>query len=125
MENVWCFRYKMVQLLLCESSWGDGGDEDSFKLRISLLNKLESDIGLLISSRARSEARVWLCNAIAGIRSIMPRYQRDLFVDLLRTKPWKRGLAAQLWWMIFEKMPQKAGKIIARKSCMLEKFFEG
>ncbi|KAJ9697600.1 hypothetical protein PVL29_009432 [Vitis rotundifolia] len=115
----------MVQLLLSEPNWSDGGDEDSVKLRISLLNKLESIICSLISSRARSEARLWLCNTIAGISSIMPRHQRDLFVDLFRSKPWKRGLAAQLWQMIFEKMPHKAGKIIAKKSYMLENFFKG
>lgn len=115
----------MVQLLLSEPSWSNGGDEDSVKLRISLLNKLESIICSLISSRARSEARVWLCNAMADISTIMPRHQRDLFVDLFRSKPWKRGLAAQLWRMIFEKMPHKAGKIIAKKSYMLENFFKG
>lgn len=115
----------MVQLLLSEPNKSYAGDEDSVKLKISLLNDLESIILSLISSRARSEARLWLCNAIAGISSIMPHHQRDLFVDLFRSKPWKRGLAAQLWQMIFEKMPQKAGKIIARKSYMLEDFFRG
>lgn len=115
----------MVYLFLSEPIWDENGDCGSASIRISLLNELKSVIWSLMTSGGRSEARLWLCNTIAGIRSITSHRQRELFVNLLRSKPLKRALACQLLQMIFEKRPQKVGSIIAKKSCILEKFFEG
>lgn len=115
----------MVYLFLSEPIWDENGYCGSASIRISLLNKLKSVIWSLMTSGGRSEARLWLCNTIAGIRSITSHRQRELFVNLLRSKPLKRALACQLLQMIFEKRPQKVGSIIAKKSCILEKFFEG
>lgn len=119
----------MVDLFLSEPKWnrfGDGdGDGDSTQMRISLLNKLESVIWSLMISGGRSEARLWLCNTIAEFSSITSRHKCDLFLDLLRPKPLKLALASQLLHMIFDKSPQKAGSIIAKKSYILHKFFQG
>ncbi|KAF5726506.1 hypothetical protein HS088_TW22G00184 [Tripterygium wilfordii] len=115
----------MVQLFLSEPDWDDNGDAESVKKMMSLLNELESVLWSLMTSGGRSEARLWLCNAVSGITSITSHQQRELFVNLLRSKPTKLGLASQLLRMIFEKRPQKVGPIIAKKSYMLDKFFEG
>lgn len=115
----------MVQLFLSKPNWEDDGDVDSAKLIISLLNELESVIWSLITSGGRSEARLWLCNTISGISSISADQQLELFVKLLRSKRLSRGVASQLLQMIFEKRPYKAGHVLAKKSYMLEKFFEG
>ncbi|XP_057789624.1 uncharacterized protein LOC131006482 isoform X2 [Salvia miltiorrhiza] len=116
----------MLQLFLREPAWDDDARNDEYiKQRISLLDELERLIWSFISSGSRSEARLWLCNTISSINSIRPRYQRDLFLSLLRSKPIKWHLASQLLQLIFEKQPQKMGPIIARKSCKLEKFFKG
>lgn len=116
----------MVQLSLTEPTWNYNGDGQSVKERVSFLNKLESIVwSLLMSSGGRSEARLWLCNTLSGISSITPRCQRELFVNLLMSKPLKQGLAAQLLRMIFKKQPQKAGSIIAKKSYKLDNFFRG
>ncbi|PIN19794.1 hypothetical protein CDL12_07525 [Handroanthus impetiginosus] len=117
---------EMLQLFLCEPTWGDdNGNTESYKRRRSLLDELESVLWSLMSSGGRSEARLWLCNSLSGISSISPRRQRDLFVSLLRSKPIKQHLASQLLQLIFEKQPQKMGPIIAKKSHKLEKFFKG
>lgn len=115
----------MIQLFLSEPIWSDKDDDEYVKQSISLLTKLETIVWSLISSGGRSEARLWLCNTFSGIGSITPRNQLELFVNLLRSKPQKHGLAAQLLQMIFEKKPHKAGAIIAKKSYMLENFFRG
>ncbi|XP_031273346.1 uncharacterized protein LOC116131813 [Pistacia vera] len=115
----------MVQLFLSKPNREDDGDIDSAKLIISLLNELESVIWSLITSGGRSEARLWLCNTISGISSISADQQRELFVKLLRSKRLSRGLASQLLQMIFEKKPYKAGRVLAKKGYVLEKFFEG
>ncbi|KAK2966607.1 hypothetical protein RJ640_025292, partial [Escallonia rubra] len=115
----------MVQLFLSEPIWSEGVDDESFKQIISVLNKLEAIIWSLLSSGGRSEARLWLCNTLSGMKSITPRHHTELFVNLLRSKPFKHGLAAQLFHMIFEKQPHKAGPIIAKKSYMLATFFRG
>ncbi|KAM7496310.1 hypothetical protein LguiA_020724 [Lonicera macranthoides] len=116
----------MVQLSLTEPTWNYNGDGQSVKERVSFLNKLESIVwSLLMSSGGRSEARLWLCNTLSGISSITPCCQRELFVNLLMSKPLKQGLAAQLLRMIFKKQPQKAGSIIAKKSYKLDNFFRG
>lgn len=115
----------MIQLFLSEPTWSDKEDDEYVKQSISLLTKLETIVWSLISSGGRSEARLWLCNTFSGIGSITPRNQLELFVNLLRSRPQKHGLAAQLLQMIFEKKPHKAGAIIAQKSYMLENFFRG
>ncbi|KAI3526422.1 hypothetical protein L1887_05675 [Cichorium endivia] len=116
----------MVHLFLSEPSWSsDGGDADSVKQRISLLNDLDSIVQLLIASQSRSEARLWLCKDLSGINSLSRRQKRELFVTLLRTSSQKRDLAAQLVQIIFDKQPKKAGSILAKKSHMLEDFFRG
>lgn len=117
---------EMLQLFLCEPTWGDDyGNDESYNRRISLLGELESAIWSCISSVGRSEARLWLCSTLSGISSISPRRQRDLFVNLLRSKPIKWHLASQLLQLIIEKQPQKMGPIIAKKSRKLESFFKG
>ncbi|XP_050377382.1 uncharacterized protein LOC126794664 [Argentina anserina] len=112
----------MLNLFLSEPSWKD---DDSAEMRVSLLNKLESVIWSLMTSGGRSEARLWLCNTIAGISSITPHHQRELFIDLLRSKRMKKRLATQLLHMIFDNRTQKAGSIIAKRSYALRKFFQG
>ena len=116
---------QMVDLFLTEPVWSDVGDNDSAKLRKSLLSKLESVIESFLMSRGRSEARLWLCKTIAGITSIASKDQCDLFMKLLRSKPVKYDFASQLLQMIFDKRPEKAGSVISNKSHILEKFFEG
>ncbi|KAI3450156.1 hypothetical protein Pfo_006821 [Paulownia fortunei] len=116
----------MLQLFLCEPTWGyNNGNGESYKQRRSLLDELELVIWSLMSSGGRSEARLWLCNALSGISSISPRRQRDLFVSLLRSKPVKQHLVSQVLQLIFEKQPQKMGPLIAKKSHKLENFFKG
>ncbi|XP_065876684.1 uncharacterized protein [Euphorbia lathyris] len=117
----------MVNLFLSEPNWKDkrGGDTDFVEQWISLLGQLESVMWSLMTSGGRSEARLWLCSAIAGINSLTSRHQRDLFVKLLKYKPINRSLASQLVEMIFQKRPSKAGSIIAKRSYVLEKFFQG
>lgn len=114
----------MIDLFLSEPSWDEDVDSgDSMKLRVSLLNELESTIWSLIMSGSRSEARLWLCNTIAGMTFITPRHQCDLFLNLLKSQ--KQGLASQLLHMMFEKEPQMGGSILAKRSHILESFFEG
>ncbi|XP_051128062.1 uncharacterized protein LOC127249353 [Andrographis paniculata] len=116
----------MLQLFLCEPTWCDvNGKDESCTRRISLLDKLESAIWSLMQSGGRSEARLWLCKSLSGIRSISSLRQRDLFVRLLRSMPNKKQLASQLLQLIFEKQPKKVGPIIAKKSHRLENFFKG
>lgn len=116
---------EMVQLFLEEPASDDSGDGTAVKERLSLLQKLESIILSVLTSEGRYEARLWLCNTISCIHTITPRYQHDLFMELLRSSLLKHDVAAQLLQMIFEKRPEKAGHAIAKKCYMLEKFFEG
>lgn len=118
----------MIQLFLSKPNWkADDGDSDSPKLIISLLNKLESFLWSLIISGGRSEARLWLCNTISTITSLSPEQQRDIFVNLLRSKQQLQNhdFASQLLQMLFQKSPHKAGHVLAKKSYKLDKFFEG
>lgn len=118
----------MIQLFLSKPNWkADDGDSDSPKLIISLLNKLESFLWSLIISGGRSEARLWLCNTISTINSLSPEQQRDIFVNLLRSKQQLQNhdFASQLLQMLFQKSPHKAGQVLAKKSYKLDKFFEG
>ncbi|KAK4261533.1 hypothetical protein QN277_004518 [Acacia crassicarpa] len=114
----------MIDLFLSEPRCDEDVDSgDSMKLRASLLNELESTIWSVITSGSRSEARLWLCNTIAGMTSITPRHQCELFLNLLKSQ--KHGLASQLLHMMFEKKPQMGGSILAKRSHILEIFFEG
>lgn len=115
----------MLHLFLSEPIWNDNGDDNSAKMRVSLLSNLESVIWSVMASGGRSEARLWLCNTIAGISSIGRHHQCELLTNLLRSKPLKKGFASQLLEMIFENRPHKAGSIIAKRSYILKKFFEG
>ncbi|XP_010242702.1 PREDICTED: uncharacterized protein LOC104586985 isoform X2 [Nelumbo nucifera] len=115
----------MVQLFLTEPFETENGDADAFRDKLDLLKKLESALWSLITSGSRSEARMWLCNTISCINPISPRHQRQLFMKLLSSRPPKRALASQLIQVIFEKRPHKAADIIAKKSYILEKFFQG
>ncbi|EPS62456.1 hypothetical protein M569_12334, partial [Genlisea aurea] len=112
----------MIQLFLCKPTWDD---VDPCTQKQFLLEELESIIWSLISSSGLSEARQWLCDALSDIKSIGPRGQRDLFSKLLQSKPIMRQLASQVLQLIFEKQPKKLGPILAKKSHMLVKFFEG
>lgn len=115
----------MVYLFLREPISNDDGDNEDTKMRISLLNKLEYVIKSFLMSDGQSQARFWLCNTIAGVGSISRQHQCELFMNLLRSKKLRRGLASQLLQMVFEKRPHKAGSIIAKRSHVLDKFFEG
>lgn len=115
----------MVRLFLTPPPSGNSRDSNAVMERLALLEKLESIIWSAMVSGDRYEARLWLCNTISSIHSITPREQCELFIELLRLKKSKHDVAAQLLQMIFENRPGKAGSIIAKKSCTLEKFFEG
>lgn len=101
--------------------------------RICMLERLEPLIWKLITADGRSEARLWLCNAVASINTISRRRQSTLFFDILRSpNPPKddegrsgQMLARQLLRMLCEKAPEKAGKIISKRSQILQSFFKG
>ncbi|TKY58475.1 hypothetical protein E2542_SST15537 [Spatholobus suberectus] len=114
----------MIDMFLSEPSWNDDVDvdEDSTRLRISLLNDLET---VIWSTVGRAEARLCLCNTVAGLNCVTFLDQRDLFRNLLRTRGMKRDLASQLLHLMFDTAPQKLGSVLARRSHVLEKFFEG
>lgn len=116
----------MVQLFLSEPTWSDIVDDESVKHHTTLLNNLQSLVwSLLISHGGRAQARLWLCNSISSISSVTPRHRREIFVKILRSKPLKKALAAQILQMVFEKLPRKAGSILAERSHLLESFFKG
>ncbi|KNA22078.1 hypothetical protein SOVF_037240 isoform A [Spinacia oleracea] len=115
----------MIALYLSKPLWGDATNADSGDLRMPLYDKLEKIIWGLITSEGRSEARLWLCESISSLSSITPPEQRDLFTRLLKSKPRKLDIAAQVFQMLFERRPQKAGLILAKKSRKLKRFFEG
>ncbi|KAK9669578.1 hypothetical protein RND81_13G141200 [Saponaria officinalis] len=111
----------MIELFLSKPIWGDDDDDEQ---RIALFDELETIIWGLVTSEGRSEARLWLCEAISSL-SIAPHDQRDLFTSLLRSKHRKWDLAEQLLQLIIAERPREAGAILAGKSHRLEKFFEG
>ncbi|CAK9321469.1 unnamed protein product [Citrullus colocynthis] len=115
----------MIDLFLVEPTFNDEQDVGSAKSRISLLSKLESVLWKLLTSGGRSEVRLWLSNTIASVTSISPQHQRDLFMALLRRKPLKWAFASQLLQMLFEKRSREAGILIAKRSYIMENFFEG
>lgn len=101
--------------------------------RITILERLEPLIWKLITADGRSEARLWLCNAVASISTISRQEQSALFFDILRSfNPPKddegrsgQMLARQLLRMLCENAPEKAGKIISKRSRILQSFFKG
>ena len=121
----------MVCLILSKPNWKEeekiGGKDSNFaKQWAFLLKELESIIWSLINAGGgRSEARLWLCNSIGAISSLTSRQQKDLFVKLLRSRPTNRSLASQLLQLMFEKRKQKLGPVLAKRSYLLEKFFDG
>ncbi|RDX90514.1 hypothetical protein CR513_27610, partial [Mucuna pruriens] len=112
----------MIDLFLSEPNWNDVVDDDSTRSRISLLNDLET---VIWSTVARAEARLWLCNTVAGLNCVTFLEQRDLFRNLLGTRGLKRDLASQLLHLMFDTSPQKLGSVLARRCRVLENFFEG
>ncbi|CAN4119545.1 unnamed protein product [Withania somnifera] len=115
----------MLQLFLSEPDWKENATDESVEQRKALLNELESVIWSLMLVEGRSESRLWLCNAVSEMKSITPCNQRELFMTLLRSKPLKRPLVGQLLQLLFQRKPQKAGRIIAKKCFLLENFFKG
>ncbi|VVB15427.1 unnamed protein product [Arabis nemorensis] len=112
----------MVKLFLSQPRQNDSGTID--QVILPLLNKLGSHIRSLVTGGARSEARLWLCTALSTI-SISPRRQLNVFMRLLRPKPRKMQLVSQLLQMMFDKSPRKLGSVLAKRSFLLEKFFQG
>ncbi|GMH27962.1 hypothetical protein Nepgr_029805 [Nepenthes gracilis] len=117
---------RMIQLFLSKPiRSNEEVNDNSAEQRLLLFNQLENIIWTLLTSEGRSEARLWLCDAVSSFCSITPKEQHDLFMNLLRSELVKHNIAAQLWQMIFEKRPHEAGSILAKKSHILERFFEG
>lgn len=116
---------KMVQLFLQVRADEGSVNADAVKARRSLLDKAESIIKSVVRSGCRYEARLWLCSTISSIHVLDPRDQRDLFLDLLDMKDSRQDVATLLLRMIFNKKPDKAGSVLAKKCHMLEKFFQG
>lgn len=115
----------MIDLFLVEPTFNDEEDIGSAKLRISLLSRLEFVLRKLLASGGRSEVRLWLSNTIARVTSISLQHQRDLFMTFLKLKPFKWDFASQLLQLLFEKRSREAGILIAKRSYIMEKFFEG
>ncbi|KAF7039032.1 hypothetical protein CFC21_049104 [Triticum aestivum] len=115
----------MVQLFLQVPADDGSVDTDAVRARRSLLDKAESVIKSVVRSGGRYEARMWLCSTVSSVHLLDPRDQRDLFLDLLEMKDSRRDVAARLLRMIFDKKPEKAGSVLAKKCHMLEKFFQG
>lgn len=120
------YQTKMVNLFLSEPKWNDVAHNSSNNINVilPLLNKIGSQIQSLVTRGARSEARLWLCSALSTI-SISPRKQLSIFIKLLRSKPRKMQFLSQFLTMMFEKRPRKLGSLLAKRSYILEKFFEG
>ncbi|CAH8363062.1 unnamed protein product [Eruca vesicaria subsp. sativa] len=116
----------MINLFLSEPKWdNDAHNNSSINTDVILpqLNKLASQIQSLVTHEARSEAKLWLCSALSTL-SISPRRQLNLFMKLLRSKPRKKQFISQLLQLMFEKRPKKLGSVLAKRSYLLEKFFE-
>ncbi|KAJ0253942.1 Uncharacterized protein HA466_0115350 [Hirschfeldia incana] len=114
----------MVNLFLSEPKWGNDSPQSSnADVIFPPLNKLSSHFQSLVTRGARSEAKLWLCSALSTL-SISPRRQLNLFMKLLRSKPIKKHLVSQLLQLMFEKRPKKLGSLLAKRSYLLERFFE-
>ncbi|KAF3683516.1 putative GPN-loop GTPase 3-like, partial [Capsicum annuum] len=72
----------MLQLFLSEPSWKENATDESVEQRKALLNELESVIWSVMLVEGRSESRLWLCNAVAEMRSITPRNQHICWEEL-------------------------------------------
>jgi len=114
----------MIDLLLTKPNMNDvvDDDDDSIRSRLSLLSDLET---VIWSAVGRAEARLWLCNTVSGFNCVTFRDQRELFGALLRTRGTKRDLASQLLHFMFDTSPHKLGSVLARRSHVLENFFQG
>ncbi|KAK7386816.1 hypothetical protein VNO78_27153 [Psophocarpus tetragonolobus] len=112
----------MMDLFLSEPNWNDVVDDDSTRSIISLLDDLET---VIWSAVGRGEARLWFCNAVAALNCVTSLDQRDLFRSLLRRRGLNHDLASQLLHLMFDAAPQKPGSVLARRSHVLEKFFQG
>lgn len=110
-----------MELFLSEANWNDVVDEDSTRFRMSLLNDLES---VIWSTMGRAEARLWLCNTVAGLNCVSFDQQRHLFRNLLRTRGMKRDLASQLLHFMFDSAPHKLGSVLAPRTHLLDNFFQ-
>ncbi|KAF3789954.1 hypothetical protein EJ110_NYTH05518 [Nymphaea thermarum] len=120
----------MVHLFLSQTTCDDdNGDIDinagAASGMASLLEELGSLLWQVIVANGRAESRLWLCSTIASINSIGPREQWVLFRKLLESSSHRRRIAAQVLQLVFEKKPREAGKLLAKKCYMLEKFFSG
>ncbi|XP_057517462.1 uncharacterized protein LOC130798478 [Amaranthus tricolor] len=113
----------MIELFLSKPIWGDD-NSDSAEQTMPVYDKLEKTIWRIITSEGRSEARLWLCESISSLSSVTSHERQDLFMKLLRSKPVKLDIAAQVLQMFFERRPQQAGLILSKKSHRLEKFFD-
>ncbi|XP_023640742.1 uncharacterized protein LOC17875550 isoform X2 [Capsella rubella] len=118
----------MVNLFLSEPLLNDVAQNSSSSSNIDvilpLLNKLGSQIQSLVTRGGRSEARLWLCSALSSV-NISSRKQLSIFMKLLRSKPRMIQFVSQLLTMMFEKRPRKLGSLLAKRSYILERFFEG
>ncbi|CAM8921148.1 unnamed protein product [Rhodiola kirilowii] len=115
----------MIPLFLTKDFWEGSEDDDTEKLMISLVQKMESVIRSVILNGGRSEARQWLCKTLSGMKCFTPSQQCELFVTLLKSKHLKERVSAHLLQMLFDKAPHKAGQVLAKTSSMLENFFKG
>lgn len=104
---------------------GASGNREVVEETLSLLRNLESILRSLISTGGRYEARLWLCNTVSSFHSIDRNDQLSLFLELLRLERSKLDVARRILQMIFEKQPRTAGRILAKKCYLLEKFFQG
>ncbi|XP_062207758.1 uncharacterized protein LOC133909374 [Phragmites australis] len=115
----------MVQLFLQVPAEVGSVNTIAVKARRSLLSNAESIIKSVIKSGGRYEARLWLHSTVSSVHSLNRHDQRDLFLDLLEMKNSRQDVSARLLRMIFEKKPERAGYILAKKCHMLEEFFRG
>lgn len=120
----------MVRLFLSQGTYDDGDadvdiDGGGANEMVSLLEELASLLWQVIVANGRAESRLWLCNTLGSINSVRPREQWVLFRKLLESSSRRRRIAAQILQLVFEKKPWDAGKVLAKKCYMLEKFFSG
>ncbi|KAJ3678174.1 hypothetical protein LUZ60_001977 [Juncus effusus] len=103
----------------------NSNDTTNSKEKLSLIQRTESILNSVIKTGARQEARLWLCGAISAIHSINKSDQLEIFLSLLEKKGSQKDVAVQLINMIFQKSPDKVGRIIVKRPSILEKFFQG
>lgn len=113
----------MINLFISEPNQNDDAEDESLKLRIKLLNELETVIWPAIISAGRAETRMWLCKTLAGFNHVTRREQRALFINFLKVPNKNHNLASQLLNLMIDLSPQKLGSVLARNSRFLESFF--